>query len=75
MTKEQFFNGISKPRNPILMRMFLNIGLTEHTRHGIPTIVEKYGKDVSEIKSNYIKGSKETIYKLIITIRFTWKFE
>ena len=75
MTKEQFFDGISKPRNPILMRMFLNIGLTEHTRHGIPTIVEKYGKDVSEIKSNYIKGSKETTFKLIITIRFTWKFE
>ena len=55
MTKEQFFNGISKPRNTTLMRMFLNMGLTEHTGHGVPTIVEKYGTEVFEIESNYIK--------------------
>ncbi len=55
MTKEQFFDGISKPRNATLMRIFLNMGLTEHTGHGIPTIVEKYGKDVFEIANNYIR--------------------
>ena len=55
MTKEQFFDGISKPRNVTLMRIFLKMGLTEHTGHGIPTIVEKYGKDVFEIESNYIR--------------------
>lgn len=55
MTKEQFFDGISKPRNATLMRIFLNMGLTEHTGHGIPTIVEKYGKDVFEIENNYIR--------------------
>ena len=55
MTKEQFFDGISRPRNATLMRIFLNMGLTEHTGHGIPTIVEKYGKDVFEIESNYIR--------------------
>ena len=55
MTKEQFFDGISKPRNATLMRIFLNMGLTEHTGHGIPTIVEKYGKDIFEIESNYIR--------------------
>ena len=33
------------------------MGLTEHTGHGIPTIVEKYGKDVFEIESNYIRCS------------------
>lgn len=55
MTKDQFFDGISKPRNATLMRIFLNMGLTEHTGHGIPTIVEKYGKDVFEIESNYIR--------------------
>lgn len=31
MTKEQFFDGIGKPRNATLMRIFLNMGLTEHT--------------------------------------------
>ena len=55
MTKEQFFDGISKLGNATLMRIFLNMGLTEHTGHGIPTIVEKYGKDVFQIESNYIR--------------------
>lgn len=55
MTKEEFFAGISRPRNATLMRIFLNMGLTEHTGHGIPTIVEKYGEGVFEIGNNYIK--------------------
>ncbi|MGI5173019.1 putative DNA binding domain-containing protein [Treponema sp. OMZ 840] len=57
MTEKQFFDGISKPRNPTLMRIFLNMGLTEHTGHGIPTIVNRYGKEVFEIESNYIRCS------------------
>lgn len=68
ITKEQFFDGISKPRNATLMRIFLNMGLTEHTGHGIPTIVEKYGKDVFEIESNYIRCTipfeQEVIYQI-----------
>ena len=55
MTKEQFFDGISRPRNATLMRIFLIMGLTEHTGHGIPTIVEKYGKELFEIESDYIR--------------------
>jgi len=55
MTKEQFFDGISKRRNAILMRIFLNMGLTKHTGLGIPTIIEKYCKDVFEIESKYIR--------------------
>lgn len=51
MTKAQFFNGISKPRNVTLMRIFLNIGLAEYTVHGILMIVEKYGKDVLKLKA------------------------
>ena len=31
------------------------MGLTEHTGHGVPTIVDKYGKEVFEITDNYIK--------------------
>jgi ATP-dependent DNA helicase RecG len=55
MDEAQFFEGISKPRNMTLMRIFLSIGLTEHTGHGIPTIVSKYGKDVFEITDNTIR--------------------
>ena len=55
MTNEEFFAGISRPRNATLLRIFLNMGITEHMGHGIPTIVEKYGEGVFEIGNNYIK--------------------
>lgn len=43
-TKEDFFKGISCPRNDALMRIFNNMHISEHTGHGIPLIVRKYGK-------------------------------
>ncbi|MGI6681741.1 MAG: RNA-binding domain-containing protein [Myxococcota bacterium] len=55
MTEKLFFEGVSKPRNETLMRIFLMMNLTEHTGHGIPTIVEQYGKDVFEIDDRYIR--------------------
>ena len=55
MSTEDFYEGISHPRNSTLMRIFLNMGLTEHTGHGVPTIIKKYGKEVFEITANYIK--------------------
>lgn len=55
MSLRDFYDGISHPRNMTLMRVFLNMGLTEHTGHGIPTIVKKYGKDVFTITENYVR--------------------
>ena len=55
MAIEDFYEGISHPRNSTLMRVFLNMGLTEHTGHGVPTIIKRYGKEVFEITDNYIK--------------------
>ncbi len=55
LTEEEFFSGISKPRNATLMRIFLNMGISEHTGHGIPTIVKRYGKQAFEITDNYIR--------------------
>lgn len=55
MTEKQFFDGISKPRNATLMRIFLNMGLTEHTGHGIPTIIKRYGKESFEIDETFIR--------------------
>ena len=54
MTVEDFYEGISRPRNSTLMRVFLNMGLTEHTGHGVPTIIKKYGKEAFDITDNYI---------------------
>ena len=53
-TVEMFFQGISKPRNDMLMRLFLNMELTEHTGHVVPTIVSKYGRESFQIKKSYI---------------------
>ncbi len=54
ITKEDFYNGISHPRNTVLMRIFLKLGIVEHTGHGIPKIIEKYGKGVFDIHDTYI---------------------
>ena len=54
MTEEEFYNGVSRPRNAVLMRVFLNLGIVEHTGHGIPMIVEKYGREAFDIHQNYI---------------------
>ena len=50
----EFFAGISKPRNLALMKIFSDLDIVDHTGHGIPTIVERYGKDVFSINDNYI---------------------
>jgi len=55
LTKEEFFNGVSKPRNEQLMEIFTRLGIVEHTGHGIPVIVSKYGKDVFDISNSYIR--------------------
>ena len=53
-TEEMFFQGISRPRNDMMMRIFMQMELTEHTGHGIPVIVSKYGKEVFHIGDSYI---------------------
>lgn len=55
LTKEEFFSGVSRPRNEQLMDIFSRLGIVEHTGHGIPTIVEKYGKDAFEISNSFIR--------------------
>lgn len=55
LSKEDFYTGISKPRNNELMNIFLRLGLVERTGHGIPLIVSKYGKEAFDIHDNYIK--------------------
>ena len=55
LSKEQFFDGISKPRNENLTDIFVRLGIVEHTGHGVPTIISKYGKEAFEIFDNYIR--------------------
>ena len=52
--QKDFFNGVSHPRNSVLMRIFLKLGIVEHTGHEIPKIIEKYGKEAFDIHDTYI---------------------
>ena len=54
VTEDDFFNGVSHPRNSVLMRIFLNLGIVEHTGHGIPMIVRRYGREAFSIHDSYI---------------------
>lgn len=54
MTQKDFFDGVSHPRNSVLMRIFLHLGIVEHTGHGIPVIVKKYGREAFSIHDTYI---------------------
>ncbi len=54
ITREDFFKGVSHPRNSVLMRIFLKLGIVEHTGHGIPKIIEKYGVKAFDIHDTFI---------------------
>lgn len=53
-TKEMFFLGASKPRNPSLMRILSDLEYVEQTGHGIPDIVKRYGEEIFDINDHYI---------------------
>ena len=46
MTKEEFFSGISIPRNKELMRICRDVELVESLGSGIPRILQTYGQNI-----------------------------
>ena len=54
LSDEDFFSGRSQPVNESLMRIFIRTGLAEHTGHGIPIIVENYGRECFDISNSGI---------------------
>ncbi len=46
---KDFFLGISKPRNAKLTKIFSDLDIVDHTGHGIPIIIENYGKGVLKL--------------------------
>ena len=55
LTKEGFFNGTSVPVNKGLLLVFIAAGYAEQSGHGVPTIVNKYGRDVFSFDDGMIK--------------------
>jgi predicted HTH transcriptional regulator len=55
LSQDEFFSGVSRPRNPEIMRIFKDLDYVERLGSGIPYIVTKYGKDVFTFMPNTIR--------------------
>ena len=55
MTKDEFFNGVSKPVNEEFAKIFMQLNYMEQSGKGVPTVVSKYGKDVYLFGSSFIQ--------------------
>ena len=55
LSREGFYNGTSIPVNKSLLTIFMAAGYAEQSGHGIPTIVEKYGRDVFSFDDGMVK--------------------
>lgn len=55
LSKEEFFNGISIPRNKELMRIYRDVELVESLGSGIPRILRAYGEECFKFTDNFIR--------------------
>jgi predicted HTH transcriptional regulator len=55
MTQEEFFGGVSRPRNPEIMRIFKDLEYVERLGSGVPSVVEKYGRGIFNFSSSIIR--------------------
>ena len=54
LTREDFFEGVSKPINKKLLKVFSDLDYIDQTGHGIPLIVKNYGKDAFYISEHTV---------------------
>ncbi|SRX74716.1 RNA-binding domain-containing protein [Aequorivita antarctica] len=55
LSKQEFFEGFSVPRNKELMRIFKDLELVEQLGSGIPRILEHYGKESFSFSENFLR--------------------
>ena len=55
LSKEDFFNGVSLPRNRELMRVFRDVEMVESLGSGMNRIMSKYNRDNFEFGDNYVR--------------------
>ena len=67
LSEEDFFDGVSIPRNRELMRVYRDLELVEQLGSGVPRILESYGKECFRFMGNFIRMtfpvSKELIHQ------------
>ena len=55
LSRDEFFEGFSIPRNKELMRIFKDLDLVEQLGSGIPRILQVYNKDVFQFSDNFLR--------------------
>jgi len=55
LSRDEFFEGYSVPRNQEIMRIFKDLDLVEHLGSGVPRILESYGKDCFTFSDNFLR--------------------
>lgn len=55
LSKEDFFTGVSMPRNKELMRIYRDLDMVEQLGSGIPRILQSYGEDCCHFTDSYTR--------------------
>lgn len=55
LSQEEFFEGVSIPRNKELMRIFKDLDMVEQLGSGVPRILEHYGKECFRFMPNFLR--------------------
>jgi len=55
LSKTEFFEGFSVPRNKELMRIYRDLGLVEQLGSGVPRILQVYSKDCFTFSNNFLR--------------------
>ncbi len=55
MRREDFFEGLSLPRNKELMRIYKDLDMVEQLGSGVPRILESYSRECFEFSDNYLR--------------------
>lgn len=55
ISKEEFFNGVSNPRNREIMRIFKDLEMVEQLGSGVPRILQVYGRESFVFMQNFTR--------------------
>lgn len=55
LSEEEFFGGVSLPRNKELMRVFRDVEMVEALGSGMPVIIRKYGRESFTFMPHFIR--------------------
>ena len=55
LNQEEFFEGVSIPRNKELMRVFRDLDMVEQLGSGVPRIIQSYPKECFKFSENFLR--------------------